>query len=262
MPNKTVTDFEELLKVTGRKPIPSDLAMYRTPSGIPGFDDLVEGGFEKGSVILVVGIPGSGKTIFALQFLHNGAANFQEPGLFITFAESKESIYRHALSFGWDFAELEKKKMFQLLQFKPHQVTGLIEEGGGAIKDEIRSMGAKRLVIDSITAYSMLFKDEYQQREGIVSFIERLHEWECTSMIISEMPPMVSETREGSIGFLSDAIIALHYSKPQKSLSRIHSLEILKMRGTRHSTRLCALSFENDGLVVHADEFLNAVSER
>jgi KaiC/GvpD/RAD55 family RecA-like ATPase len=243
-------DVEELLRTSGKKPIPLDLSIYRTPSGIPGLDEMVEGGFEKGSVLLLVGIPGSGKTTFALQFLHYGATQLGEPGLFITFSENKESIYRHALSFGWDFAKLEKEKKFQLLQFKPHQISGGLEEDGGAISDEIKSLGAKRLVIDSITAYTLLFKDEYQKRESIVSFIDRLHEWKCTSLIISEMPPIVSESQEGSIGFLSDAIIALHYTKPKEYLNRMHSLEVLKMRGTKHSSKLCSLSFESSGLAV------------
>ncbi|HIH33046.1 MAG TPA: hypothetical protein HA227_02215 [Candidatus Diapherotrites archaeon] len=246
-------DLEEFLQVSGKKPIPADLSVYRTPSGIPGLDRLVEGGLEKGSVVLVVGVPGSGKTTFALQFLHYGAFSLKEPGLFIPFAETKESLYRHAFGFGWDFSELERQKLFQVLQFKPHQVTGLIEEGGGAIKDEIKSLGVKRLAIDSITAYTLLFKDDYQRRESIVSFIERLHDWKTTSMIISEMPPTVSETREGSIGFLSDAIIALHYLKPDKESGREHSVEVLKMRGTNHSTRVFPLSFESKGLRVRSE---------
>ena len=107
--------------------------------------------------------------------------------------------------------------------------------------------------IDSITAYTLLFKDDYQRRESIVSFIERLHDWKTTSMIISEMPPTVSETREGSIGFLSDAIIALHYLKPDKESGREHSVEVLKMRGTNHSTRVFPLSFESKGLRVRSE---------
>jgi len=253
MPDSSLTELESLLKVTGKKetPLPSDLSMYRTPSGIEGFDGLIEGGIEKGSVVLVVGVPGSGKTTFGLQFLYHGAKELNEPGLFITFAESKESVYRHALNYGWNFQELEKKGLFQILQFKPHQVAGLIEEGGGSIRDEVESLGVKRIVIDSITAYTILFKDEYQKRESIVSFIERLHDWKCTSMIISEMPPMVSETQEGSIGFLSDAIIALHYTKPKGEEDRIHSIEVLKMRGTKHSSRVSKMDFEKNGLVVH-----------
>lgn len=253
MPERSIAELESLLKVSGRKEIPKDLATYRTPSGIPGLDDLIEGGLEKGSVALVVGVPGSGKTTFALQFLYYGATVLKEPGLFITFAESKESIYRHALNYGWDFAALEQKGLFQILQFKPHQVTGLIEEGGGAIKDEIESLKIKRIAIDSITAYTLLFKDEYQKRESIVSFIERLHDWKCTSMIISEMPPVVSEIQEGSIGFLSDSIIALHYSKLKGTQERMHSIEVLKMRGTKHSMKISLLSFEKNGLSVNPE---------
>jgi KaiC/GvpD/RAD55 family RecA-like ATPase len=227
--------------------------IVRVPSGIKGLDELIQGGFEQGSAVLVTGAAGTGKTTFCLQFLYYGATKLKEPGVFITFEEARESLYRHTLEFGWDFEALEKKGLFQVLEYKPHQVNKIMEEGGGQIRDAIKSMGAKRLAVDSITAYSLLFRDDYKKRESTLDFFELLKKWGCTSMIISEMPPKIAEIKEAGVGFLTDAVISLYYSKKEDKDIRVHSLEILKMRGTKHTNKVCALTFENNGIVVYPD---------
>ncbi len=231
----------------------SFLGFKRIPSGIFGFDELIEGGLEKNSTILVTGSAGTGKTTFGLQFLYYGAKEFNEPGILISFEESKESYYKHTKEYGWNFEELEKQGKFKVLEYKPHQVGRLLEQGGGPIKDAIHQMNAKRLVIDSITAYALLFKDEYQQRENILRFFELIKKWDCTSIIISEMSPKETETAKGSVGFLVDAVISLYYEKKEDKDVRVHSLEILKMRGTKHTNKVCALNFEKEGIKIYAD---------
>lgn len=225
----------------------------RMPSGIKGLDPLIEGGFEDGSTVLIVGSAGVGKTLLCLQFLYHGAVDYKEPGIFITFEEERESLFKHSSSFGWDFEALEKEGMFRVLQYKPHQVEKLMQDGGGPIRDAIKEMGAKRLVIDSITSYGMLFKNEYEKRESILDLFDYLHKWGCTALIISELPPKVAEVKEGSVGFLTDAIISLYYSKQHESGERVHSMEILKMRGTKHTDKLLALQFEKDGVTIYSD---------
>ena len=86
----------------------------RIPTGIPNFDRLIEGGFEKASTNLVVGGPGSGKTIFATEFLVNGI-HCGENCLYVTFEERKEEFYHNMLRFGWNLEEYEKKSLFTFL---------------------------------------------------------------------------------------------------------------------------------------------------
>ncbi len=236
-----------------KKPVKKLNQLERIPSGIFGFDELIEGGIEKNSTVLVAGSAGTGKTTFGLQFLYYGAVKYNEPGILISFEESKESYYRHNAEYGWDFEDLEKKGLFRVLEYKPHQVGRLLDQGGGPIRDAINQMGAKRLVIDSITSYSLLFRDEYQQRENILKFFELLRKWNCTSIIISEMSPKEAETAKGSVGFLVDAVISLYYEKKEEKDVRVHSLEILKMRGTKHTNKVCALNFEKEGIKIYAD---------
>lgn len=225
----------------------------RVPTGINGFDGLIEGGFERNSTVLLVGSAGTGKTIFSLQFAYNGVTKFDEPTVFISFIEERESLYKHALQFGWDFEKLEKENKFRLLFFKPHQVIKILEEGGGQIKDVLTEIGAKRIVIDSITSFALLFTDEYKRREEILRFFNLLEKWGITSLVIAEYSPEDVEKKEGSIGFISDAIISMYYQHDEERGIRIHSLEILKMRGTKHSNKLCAINFEDDGINVYPD---------
>ena len=225
----------------------------RVPTGIHGLDALIDGGFEEGSAVLIVGTAGTGKTLFGMQFLYEGAKNHDRPGIYISFEEERSSLYRHSAAFGWDFEALEKKGLFRVLEYKPHQVERLMKEGGGPIRDEIKDMGAKNLVVDSITSYRLLFKDEYQKRENILDFFEMLNRWGCTSMIISELPPKIAEIKETSVGFLTDAIISLYYMKYGKAAERIHTCEILKMRGTKHTNKVLELKFEKDGLKISSN---------
>jgi len=235
------------------KGIKAKHAINRMPTGIEGLDELIEGGFERGSSVLVVGSAGTGKTLFGLQFLYYGALKYKEPGLFISFEEEKESLYRHSVSFGWDFDALEKKNLFRVIEYKPHQVEKLMQEGGGPIRDVIKEMGAKRLVIDSITSYGLLFRDEYTKRQNILELFDFLNKWGCTSIIISELPPKSAEIKEGSVGFLTDAIISLYYSKEEEKGIRVHSCEILKMRGTHHTNKLLAIGFEKNGIRIYPE---------
>lgn len=225
----------------------------RVPTGVKGFDDLIEGGFEKNSIVLVAGSAGTGKTLFSMQFLYSGVTKFNEAGIFISFEEEEDSLYSHAKQFGWNFKELENDGKFKLLFFKPHQVTKIIEEGGGQIRDAITEIGAKRVVIDSITAYGLLFRDEYNRREKILEFFTLLSKWGITALIIAEDNPTDLENEEGSIAFISDAVISMFYHHDEEKGIRTHSLEILKMRGTKHTNKVCALDFEEDGLRVYPD---------
>ncbi|MEK6973494.1 MAG: ATPase domain-containing protein [archaeon] len=80
-----------------------------------------------------------------------------------------------------------------------------------------------------------------------------LKKWGCTSIIISELPPRIAEIKEGSVGFLTDAIISLYYSKEEQKGVRVHSCEIMKMRGTKHSNKLLAINFEKNGIVIYPE---------
>ncbi|MBS3067216.1 hypothetical protein J4450_00820 [Candidatus Micrarchaeota archaeon] len=220
----------------------------RIKSGIAGFDELTGGGIEERSVILIRGGTGTGKTIMCLQYLYTGAAKYNEPSLFLSFAESKESIYSHGLKFGWDLKELEKKKKFTFVRYAPHEIVKVMEEGGGTIRDTIESIGAKRLVIDSLSAYALLFENEYKANQSILNLFEMLHAWNCTTLVTSEKPvdPYILDSER--LGFLTDGIINLYYLR--KDNRRKRSLEVLKMRNTNHSDKLFNFMIGKNGVAI------------
>jgi circadian clock protein KaiC len=87
----------------------SSPALRKAPSGITGFDEITGGGLPRGRTTLLLGGPGSGKTIFALQYLINGARVYGEPGIFVAFEETSQRILANAASFDWKLDQLQKK---------------------------------------------------------------------------------------------------------------------------------------------------------
>ncbi len=218
----------------------------RVPTGIPGLDDKIEGGFVKNSTVMVRGGSGTVKTILCLQYLYAGVTQYDEPGVYISFAESRESIYQHGNLMGWDFEELEKKKKFTIIRYEPHEIVNIMEEGGGSIRDTIESLGAKRLVVDSLSAYEMVFENQYKANESMLDLFELLRKWGATTLVTSEFPVSPKKQVLERSGFLTDSIINLYYLRV--NASRVRALEIIKMRDTLHSDKIYRFILNKSGL--------------
>jgi KaiC/GvpD/RAD55 family RecA-like ATPase len=224
----------------------------RVASGIPGLDSLLGGGFEEASTTLIMGGPGCGKTTFLAQFLYRGASEFGEAGVLLSFEEEQSSIRQHMASFGIDFDALEKQGMFSQISYRPHEVKKLVDEGGGLIHDTVSSLGAKRLAIDSLTSYTLLFDTPYKAREAEIAFFELLRKWKCTTLLSAEGMPSDKDRATGGIEYLSDGVIVMHH--PRVPGGRYRALEILKMRGSKFVEKLCPFEFvEGIGIQVHPD---------
>ncbi len=237
-------------------------ANARVPSGIPGLDQLLGGGFESSGTTLVMGEAGCGKTTFLAQFLRNGAVENNDPGVFLSFEESNDSVVRHMLNFGFDFKSLEKQGLFTQISYRPHEIKKLVDEGGGLILDTITSIGAKRLAIDSLTSYTVLFDTQYRAREAEILLFDILRKWECTTLLSAEgMPSHKARATEG-MEYLSDGVIVMHHPRIQGS--RYRAIEVLKMRGAKFSDKLCPFEFV-DGLGIkvypEAEVFYNVRDE-
>ena len=87
----------------------------RTQTGIKGFDSIINGGLPKNSISLVLGAPGTGKSIFAMDFAYKGASKFNETSVYISFEQPMHDIKEQAAQFSWDFDKYEKKKKLHLL---------------------------------------------------------------------------------------------------------------------------------------------------
>ncbi len=223
----------------------------RIPSGIPGLDGMIKGGFPKNSSVLVRGGTGTGKTIMCLQYLYNGATEHGEAGVFISFAESRKAIHDHCRGFGWDVERLEKRNELALIRYEPHEVLKVMEEGGGSIRDTIESIGTKRLVIDSISAYEMLFEQRYKANESVLNLFELLRGWNATTLVTAETPLKPSVDTKERTGFLSDAILNMYYLRHGER--RVRALEVIKMRDTLHSDHVRRFAIGKNGIAISGE---------
>lgn len=224
----------------------------RVPTGIEGFDTAIEGGFIRDSVVLVCGGPGSGKSIFGMQYLINGIDQYGENGVYISFEEDPESLMCDMKRFDWDVEEKVKNKQLALLYYSPEQVDRVIYVGGGAVREVIESMDAKRVVIDSISAFTLLYESENDQRRALFSLFKTLKKWNCTTMLISEQTLSQDKHISTVEEYQSEGVVFLYHYK--KGDLRERSIEIFKMRGTNHSTKIFPLKISSDGVTVYPDE--------
>lgn len=222
----------------------------RVRTGVIGFDELISGGFKRYTVNLVTGGPGSGKTIFAMQYLVNGIEKYGENALYITFEEKKEKLYDDVKSFGWDLERYEKEKKFIFLEYTPEQVKKLLVEGGGIVENIVERYKIKRLVIDSITSFTLLYQDELARKEASLALFELISNWRCTAVITSQESGQDLEYISDAMGFEADSIILLYYIK-SRGRGRKRALEVLKMRGTQHSGKVWIVDIDpKRGIIV------------
>ncbi len=222
--------------------------IQRIPTGIPGLDRMVGGGFVKNSSVLIRGDTGTLKTLLCLQYLYRGAIDHGDPGVFISFADSEEAIYQHGLVFDWDFKKLMDEKKFAVVHYQPHEVVKIMEEGGGVIRDTLESIGAKRIVIDSLTTYEMLFETKYRANESILDLFELLRKWNATTLVTSESPVSPGKGTTDRLGFLTDGIINLYHLRHSGKMLR--ALEVVKMRDTDHEEKIHQFMLDRAGLRV------------
>lgn len=225
----------------------------RLKTGIANFDALIQGGLKSQSITLVAGDAGSGKTIFALQFLYQGLKE-GESCLYLTFEEKKEKLYNDMSAFNMDFTKYEEKKKFFYLEYSPEQVKSLIEEGGGTIDQLISKQKITRLVIDSVTSFSLLYQDELSKKEAGLALFELINKWECTAVLTSQAESRGFSLESSSLEFESDNIILIYHFREKGQ--RIRCIEILKMRGTKHANKTMRMEITPSGLQVHPNDVI------
>lgn len=224
------------------------MRVTRVSTGIPGLNKLIEGGFKKNSINLIAGEPGSGKTIFGIQFLLEGCRN-GESGIYITFEEKKDKLYEDVSTFGWDLEKYEKQGLFRYLEYTPEQVKKVLIEGGGIIDSIIEKIKAKRIVIDSITSFALLYNDELTKKEAALALFDLINGWNCTAVLTSQARAADHQlVMDAALEFEVDSILVLYHSK--RKGERVRGMEILKMRGTKIPSKTYGLDIGKNGVIV------------
>jgi len=227
----------------------------RIRTGITGFDELAEGGLPAGRSVLVSGPAGSGKTLFGLEFLLRGVTDFNEPGVFVTFEERKSDIFSEVACFGWDLAEIEKQGKVAFVDassIAENQVeVGDYDFGAllARIRHAIDKVGAKRVVIDSVSALFLRYKDNAIVRREMFKMIDALRKANVTSVITAErVRDEDAHSRFGVEDFVADGVVFLYNTIVGRDRER--QIEIVKLRGARHQTGRHHFLIGDSGLVI------------
>jgi circadian clock protein KaiC len=206
----------------------------RVTTGIKGLDEMLGGGFLRDTANLIEGAPGTGKTTLGMQFIYNGIVQADEPGLIITFEEFPKQYYRDAAAFGWDFHDLEKKGVLKIVMTSPEVSRMDIESVGGMIETYIAQMGARRVVVDSMTHFGRLTEDAIELRDIEFNFINALKREGLTSILTRESPVLLGEApQDDNLGFVVDSYLMLRYVEIESAIRK--ALLVLKMRGSDHA---------------------------
>jgi circadian clock protein KaiC len=247
--------------------------MERVSSGVKGLDEILGGGFPKGRMILVVGSPGSGKTILAIQFLKAGADS-GERAIYVTFDERPEQVKENVSAFGWDLDRLESEGKIMFVDATPFRRTrasSLPRHGGrtglptqeilpevtlSALVETVKRLAeeedATRLAVDPITSLLVRYHSPVKRRRATLMLFDALSSTDATCLVTSEMRTAMLSRRFQLEEFLSQGVVLLRTGIHQGNVVR--AVQVEKMRGIAHDTQLRPYLIGENGIEVFAKD--------
>jgi circadian clock protein KaiC len=221
----------------------------RAALGIAGLDKMLDGGLISGSIALVQGAPGTGKTTLAMQFLYHGVTQRDEAGLMVTFEQFPHTLYRDALAHGWNLRELEQAGKLRVVFTSPQVFLSSLQSPISPINSAIRDMEVKRAVVDSATQFRTLTQHPTELRTYYNHLINGLRREGITSLLVSEDSgaDFVRGDR-GRLAFVVDSVILLRYVEIDSVMQR--AVTVLKTRGSNHDKAIRRYEIRTGGLAV------------
>jgi len=231
-------------------------APRKAPTGLQGFDEITRGGLPAGRTTLLLGGPGSGKTIFAMQFLVHGALECGEPGIFVGFEESPASLLVNFEPFGWGLDALQPDKLYlmdarppiDLIQSGTFDLRGML----AALGELIRRMGAKRIVFDALDIMLAMLPDTASKRQEIYRLNDWLLRLAVTGLITAKSGgdelSSVGMQQFGFMQFMVDCAVILNHVITDGVSQR--NLRVQKYRGSAFDENESPFIIGQKGLVV------------
>jgi circadian clock protein KaiC len=231
--------------------------LSKMATGIQGFDELSHGGLTLNRTSLLLGGPGSGKTVFALQTLANAARRRDEPGIFVAFEETTRQIIANAACFNWGLPALARNKLFFLeAHLSPEVVqSGAFDLSGmlAMLKAKKQEMGARWIVFDGIDVLLTLLQNPIAEMREIYRIRDWLVDNEMNAIITAKIEDGISAAvNYGFMQFMMDCVIRLN-RRLEHGVS-LHRLQITKYRGSDFVAGEYPVSFGSSGMEVGAPE--------
>ena len=214
--------------------------VQRVATGIDGLDPIMSGGLPKDRLSLVAGTAGAGKTMLAVQFLAQGAASGDAPGVFVSFEERPEAVRQNFRSFGWDIAGWEEAGTWQFVDASPafdddtpvigdYDLTPLVVR----VRHAVEQIGARRVAIDATSSLVEQFRDVGAARRALLHLAAELQALGVTSIMTAERGEDYGPiTKYGFEEFVADAVVILRNALGDEKRRR--TVEVLKLRGGSH----------------------------
>jgi circadian clock protein KaiC len=228
-------------------------SLPKAPTGIQGLDEVTGGGLPKGRVTLICGSAGSGKSLFAMEFLVHGAVQYGEPGVCMDFEETEGKLRANVASLGFNLSELTKRKKLlvdyvfidrsQIAEAGEYNLDGLFIRLAHAVK----AIKAKRVVLDSIEALFAGVADSAILRAELRRLFRWLEDNKLTAVVTGEAG-IQTLTRHGLEEYVADCVIALDHRVTEQISTR--RLRVVKYRGTFHGTDEYPFLIDEDGISV------------
>jgi KaiC/GvpD/RAD55 family RecA-like ATPase len=243
---KDLTSIDQTLKeITGKTIEPMIKKMDRVPSGIPGLDELIEGGFVPNSVIMIAGEAGTGKTIFCTQYIWN-ALCMGDNGVYVTLQQTSDEIRNDVAIFGRDFRRAEEMNQCRIVFIEPQDIKKIIE----TILRNVKDIKAKRVAIDSISMICEYAEKRKDVRYNLGYLLRQLKKMDVTTITTSEVEEGSSLlSRHGIEEFLVDGVIVLKCGVDVVG-GKPRSLYIKKMRRTKHDLNTHPFEITDKGIRV------------
>jgi KaiC domain protein len=230
----------------------SEAPRARVRTGIDGLDEMLNGGFPSGHVVLVTGLPGTGKTCLGLQYLLAGAAR-GEKGVFLSLEEDAPQLLESARGFHWPVDAAIEKGTFKVIRLDPKETRQSLHRIQGELGKELAGLGVQRIVLDSVSLLNMLSDDEPTRRATLFALAAACRAAGATTVLTAEADPIHAEvSRDGLSEYVADGVVVLGYNTNADGHRVGLALRILKMRRTAHARTVQPYTIGPNGLVVDA----------